>query len=340
MIEPSLPSSVTPRPLLLDTDIGTDIDDVYALILAAGSPEFALQAVTVVNNDVCLRARLARRVLDLMGRPEVPVCPGAAISLTPGERRGWLGHEGLGLSFRDVIDTGDVSRPAVLEQTPLIRDGYDAVRCIATCAASAAEAGTPLTVCTIGAMTNLALALRCFPNTTRQIGQVIAMASDFRGFGPENARREHNIACDPVAADIVLRSDLPLTLIGLNVTEQTAMTRDDVDALAALATPLMDALAGMHRVWFAAIQRDRSPMHDGLTLALQLDPSLLTLTEAAAQVQTRGQQAGSVVYSEPDGRRRVCQVATAVDAPRYHELLQTRVRQVAQSADRAKSAAD
>src|SRR5262245_9930787 len=97
----SPPRAAAPRPLLLDTDIGTDIDDVYALILAAASPEFALRAVTVVNCDVALRGRLARRVLDLLGRRDVPVSIGAAVSLTPGERRGWAGHEGLGISLAD-----------------------------------------------------------------------------------------------------------------------------------------------------------------------------------------------------------------------------------------------
>ncbi len=55
------PVFASARPLLLDTDIGTDIDDVYALICAAISPEFILKAVTTVNNDVVLRARIARQ---------------------------------------------------------------------------------------------------------------------------------------------------------------------------------------------------------------------------------------------------------------------------------------
>src|SRR5579871_4091962 len=100
----SASSSANPLPLVLDTDIGTDIDDVYALILAAVSPECDLRAVTVVNCDVHLRARLARHILDLLGRRDVPVSMGASLSLTPGERRGWMGHEGLGLSLPSTLD--------------------------------------------------------------------------------------------------------------------------------------------------------------------------------------------------------------------------------------------
>jgi purine nucleosidase len=312
------------RPIVLDTDIGTDIDDVYALIFAATSPELDLRAVTVVNNDVALRARLARRTLALLGRPDVPVRLGAALSLTPGERRGWIGQEGIGLDLPDEPTGEGVSASAPSKTTE------DAARCIATCAEAAHAAGTPLTVCTIGAMTNLALALRCYPEAARHIGQVVAMAADFGGFGPENARPEHNIACDPVAADIVLRSGLPVTLVGLNVTQQTAMTLADVEALARLGGPLASALVGMHRVWFSVIRNDRSPMHDGLALARLVDPSLLTLIPVAPHVCTHGSQTGFMTYSPPTDTTAsgppACRIATAVDAPRFHALFQSRIQ--------------
>jgi purine nucleosidase len=308
-----------PQPILLDTDIGTDIDDVYALILAALSPEFDLRAVTVVNCDVNLRARLARRVLNLLGRNEVPVSVGAAVSLTPGERRGWIGHEGLGVTFPDETEPLAVS--------PEEADSMDAAQRIAACTLSAAQSGTPLTIFTIGGMTNLALAIRCYPEATRTIGQVIAMASTFHGFGEENARPEHNIACDSVAAEIVLRSGLPLTLVGLNVTQQTTMTATEVDALESIGGPLADALVGMHRIWFEVIGRDHSPMHDGLALALPLDPSLLTLVPAVATVPAHGPRVGHTIYHEPQGDEPACLVATSVDAPRFHTLLQSRIQQ-------------
>jgi inosine-uridine nucleoside N-ribohydrolase len=324
-----MPAASSAQPLLLDTDIGTDIDDVYALIFAAVSPEFALRAVTVVNCDVMLRTKLARRVLALMGRADVPVSLGAALSLTPGERRGWMGHEGIGLQLSDEMTGGSVSSGEPSEAKK------DAARRIAECAQAAHAAGTPLLVCTIGAMTNLALALRCYPDEARRIGRVVAMAADFGGFGPENARVEHNIACDSVAADIVLRSGLPVTLVGLNVTQQTAMTAEEVQALEAIGGPLAEALVGMHRAWFAAIRNTRSPMHDGLALAYLVDPTLLTLVEAVPHVVTRGPKPGAMAYDPPDGVQPTCRIATAVDAPRFHTLLQSRVRQaVAQAKER------
>ncbi len=316
-------STESATPILLDTDIGTDIDDVYALVFAATSPEFDLRAVTVVNNDVVLRARIARKTLNLLGRQDVPVRVGAALSLTPGERRGWMGHEGLGIDLSDVPEPERVSESSSEEE---------AARCIASCAEAAHAAGMPLTVCTIGAMTNLALALRHYPEATCHIKQVVAMAANFGGFGPENARHEHNIACDPVAAEIVLRSGLPVTLVGLNVTGRTAMTLADVEALEALGGPLAQALTGMHRVWFSAIKGDRSPMHDGLALAWMVDPSLLTLVPVVPHVCTEGPQIGYMHYDPSDEAAPTCRIATTVDVSRFQELLLSRVRQAVQRA--------
>lgn len=313
-------STPAAQPLLLDTDIGTDIDDAYALIFAAMSPEFDLRAVTVVNNDVVLRAKIARRLLDLLGRAEVPVGLGSALSLTPGERRGWGGHEGRGLSLSDDAAGGHV--PELAQNSPM-----DAARRIAECAETAHAEGKPLLVCPIGAMTNVALALRCYPDSARKIGRIVAMAADFAGFGADNARTEHNIACDPVAADIVLRSGLPITLVSLNVTNRVPMTLQDVEAIEAIGGPLADALAGMHRVWFEFIKREHSPMHDGLALASVVDSEVVTFTEASATVQPHGERTGWMTYAEPESGVPAIQIASDVDAARFHTLFQGRVQQ-------------
>src|SRR5579862_9891614 len=98
------------RPILLDTDIGTDIDDAYALVLAAASPELDLRAVTTVNHDVELRARIAKSLLRRLGRDDIPVAVGEQGSLTPGADRGWMGHEGVGIDLSDVSPERDFDR--------------------------------------------------------------------------------------------------------------------------------------------------------------------------------------------------------------------------------------
>ncbi len=92
--------------LLVDTDIGTDVDDALALALAATTGEAQLIGVTTVHADAPLRARLAARLLHLAGRDDVPVVPGASRPLAPPlpeafhwHARLW-GHEGAGHSGR------------------------------------------------------------------------------------------------------------------------------------------------------------------------------------------------------------------------------------------------
>src|SRR5689334_7394399 len=106
-------------PIILDTDIGTDIDDVYALVLAAVSPELELKAVTTVNKGTVLRARLAKAVLRMLGRIEIPVAAGARQSLTSGVAIGWMGHEGQGVDLSDVgtDDLDPLDGPSLIART-------------------------------------------------------------------------------------------------------------------------------------------------------------------------------------------------------------------------------
>src|SRR5690349_2330079 len=96
------------RPLLLDTDIGTDVDDLLALALALNSPELELIGVTCVYGDVDLRARIAARALDLFGGVDhVPVTRGAREPLLRTRPVYWAGHEGEGLNLDSPVRVGE-----------------------------------------------------------------------------------------------------------------------------------------------------------------------------------------------------------------------------------------
>jgi purine nucleosidase len=309
-----------PLPILLDTDIGTDIDDAYALILAAASPELDLRGVTTVNSDTVLRARIAKLLLRMMDREDVPVSVGEAGSLTHGVERGFMGHEGRGIDLTSIHPDTD------FDPRPAAQFIGDATR-------AAHEAGTPLTIITIGALTNLALALRECPDDLALAGGVIAMASNYQGFGEEQACGEHNVACDTVALEAVLRSGLLVTLVGLNVTNQTWMDRGQVERFAALGGPLAEALASMHRIWFEAIRADRTPMHDGLAVAAAFRPDLLELEPVSARVLHDAPAPGTVLYNPPDPAEVTrCWIAKSVDAPAFHDLLYGRVEEVIRQA--------
>ena len=80
--------------IILDTDIGTDVDDILALVLALRSPEVSLAAVTVVYGDVDLRARMVAKTLALAGAPAIPIGRGISQPLLRQRPVYWAGHEG------------------------------------------------------------------------------------------------------------------------------------------------------------------------------------------------------------------------------------------------------
>jgi len=86
-----------PTKLLLDTDVGTDVDDALAIGLAVASSELELRAVTTVSGDVHLRGRIAKNLLTLAGRADVPVAGGVREPLLRQRNFFWLGHEGRGI---------------------------------------------------------------------------------------------------------------------------------------------------------------------------------------------------------------------------------------------------
>src|SRR5215218_2873080 len=199
MAEPS-----TPRPVILDTDIGTDVDDVLVLVMLARAAELQLIGVTTVYGDTSLRARMVRLVLDQMGRSDIPIGVGARETLT-GRPVWWAGHEGQGLPELDGIQINvDHTAAMVLRR-------------------AAAEHRGRLELFAIGPLTNVAEAISADEDFAASLHHLYIMGG---AFWLEQA--EHNIKCDPEAADIVFRSGIPMTVCGLDVTKRVWLRKPDM----------------------------------------------------------------------------------------------------------------
>jgi purine nucleosidase len=159
------------------------------------------------------------------------------------------------------------------------------------------------------------------------------MASNFAGYGEESAKGEHNVACDPVAMEEVLRCGLPLWIIGLNVTCQTSMTRARMEALAAIGGPLAEGVCGMHRVWLDFVRRDSSPMHDGLAVATAFRPDLVELAPATSPGLRPPIERGAVMY-ESAGPNAPTRITADLHADAFHALLFERVTAAVENAKR------
>lgn len=290
--------------LILDTDIGTDVDDAWALALCLASPEIDLLGVTLVYADLETRAKIALKMLKLAGRAGVPVYKGISEPMTPGLTPYWPGHEGTDTDFSDI--EGLSAKEGAVDFILKTVKKYPG----------------EVVVAPIGPLTNIAAAIERDPETMRQVKRFAIMGSTYNGEGVENAGVEHNINCDPVAAKIVYESGIPATSVGLNVTGKVTIRRDDLAPIK--ATPFGRYLAAMTEQLYGIWGRDYAYMHDPLAVATVIDPSLVTTRRMRAEVL----DAGKIAFvSDAAGSLDVC---VDVDVERFEQLLRERVRSLSE----------
>ncbi len=206
-------------PIILDTDIGTDVDDALALALAVRSPEIDLLAVTTVGVDACLRGRTARKLLRLLGRDEIPVAAGCD------RRLNGTAFQPMPLSSARFIEN---------EQDGLTLQEQHAVDLIINLLQAA---NTRINLVLIGPVTNAAMALKRCPQIKDKIERFIVMGGSVypanilkkEGWlkwvpGLFKAGMEYNLNSDPAAAEVILNSGIPLLLVPAEVTYRTYLT--------------------------------------------------------------------------------------------------------------------
>lgn len=302
------------RPLVVCCDTG--IDDAIALLYLAAQPEVRLMGVgSVHGNTTALQAAAnSRKVLDLAGRDDVPVVVGAATPLAqPLEIATFVhGEDGLG------------GHGGPVEAIP--PHGESTAEMIVRLAR--AHPGE-LTVLALGPATNLALAVMLEPDLPRLLRSVVVLGGALDVPGNITPWADANFAHDPEAADLVLAAGLPLTLVGLSVTQPAHVDGAWLDALAAAADPrarfatqILDFYVGFYTRMFGA---RIATLHDALAAALVLDPELATyehipvgvelargLTRGMTLVDRRGFASSEFVASPLD--RPAVAVATSVRA--------------------------
>jgi len=306
--------------LILDTDIGTDVDDCLALALILGSPELTLAGVTCVYGDVALRARMVRQLLALHGTRGVPVLQGASDTLLGLRPIYWEGHEGQGL----LEEAADMPPLAGTAGTPLIDDD-DAVAFIVR---TAREGSGAIHLLAIGPLTNVALALKRAPRLVHDLAGVTIMGGVVRGPGSLDLPYvEHNIRCDPEAAQIVFASGLPITLVPLDVTTRVRINRAGVARIAAAGTPFHAAVADQVARYPRFGRLGYTFLHDPLAAAIVARPDLVTYTEAHLDLELGGRHtAGATLLRAPsDDAPANVRVALDVDVAATEEFVIARI---------------
>ena len=194
------------RKIIIDTDPGQD--DAVAILLALASPEdFDVLGIVAVAGNVGLaqNARNALKVVELSGRTEVPVYAGCERPM-----RAAAGHR----RACPRPDRSRRSRPAGADRSGS-QDQHGVDFIIDTLRAE--EPGT-VTLCTLGPLTNVAMALVKAPDIAARVREIVMMAGAYFEVGNITPAAEFNVYVDPEAADVVLQSGIPITMIPLDVT--------------------------------------------------------------------------------------------------------------------------
>jgi purine nucleosidase len=304
---------VTVHRIIIDCDPG--IDDALALAFAAGHPDLDLRGITTVAGNVGLDKTTANalRVRDFVGMPDVPVvagCPGP-LQRAPLDARAVHGDSGLGAASLPEAASG----PA---------DGH-AVDFLAS--AIAAEPGQ-ITLIAIGPLTNIALALRRYPEMVSQVRDFVIMGGS-AGRGNVTPAAEFNIAADPEAAAIVFGAGWTVTMVGLDVTLQaraTAAVLDRMRGLGRLADELvLPSLAGFRSVGRGpGSESGPGPaVHDVCAVASVAAPEVLTCLPARVEVETAGRWTSGMTVTDFNAVDGDCnaRVAVAIDTGAFWDLV-------------------
>ena len=254
-----------PRKIIIDTDPGQD--DAVAILLALASPDEldVLGIVAVAGNvPLALTERNARRIVELAGFPEVPVHAGAVRPLV----RPLVTAEHV--HGRTGLDGADLPEPEV----PLHpQHGVDFI--VETLLD--AEPGA-VTLCTLGPLTDVALALNRAPAIGPRIREIVMMGGAYFEVGNITPTAEFNVYVDPEAADVVMRSGVPVTMLPLDVTHRALATPARLDRIRALNNRAGATVAGMlgfserfDKEKYAGVG---APIHDPNVIAWLLRPDL------------------------------------------------------------------
>jgi purine nucleosidase len=290
--------------LLIDTDTG--VDDAMAVVLGLLDPRVDVVAVTSVfgNVDVEKTTRNTAYILELLGREDVPLARGAA--------KGLLGTPQYAPFVHGEDGVGNAGFPE-----PALQPGSEhAAQLIIR---MAREHPGELVLVPVGPLTNVALALALEPDLPRLVREVVWMGGVVATPGNVGPVAEADAVHDPEAAQMVFEAHWPVTMVGLDVTDTTLLTADDLARIEAADTPAARYLARItpfymdfysQRLGFRACA-----MHSALAVAVAADPSLIIASvEAPVAVELWGRHTRGMTVA--DRRARPDTGFTAIDSPR------------------------
>ncbi len=216
-----------PIPVILDTDLGDDIDDTWALGMLLGLPEVRLDMVVAAADDTPTKARLIARILDAMGRPDIPVAIGPKTSDGLLHQREWIGDYQLSSYPGSVYEDGIAAVVERIHQLP-----------------------APVTVCAIGPLTNLRAMLELDPSIADKV-RVVSMAGSIytEHRGKPGRIAEWNVQKDIPAAQAVFNAPWPITLAPLDGCGDIWLRGERFERVASSSHPRARTVMDNYNAW-------------------------------------------------------------------------------------------
>ncbi|PLS23328.1 nucleoside hydrolase [Neptunicoccus cionae] len=304
------------RKIIIDTDPGQD--DAVAILLALASPELEVLGITAVAGNVplALTELNTRKIVELAGRPDIPVFAGCDAPLD----RPLVTAEHV--HGRTGLDGPTLPEPQIPLQD---KHGVDFI-------IDTLRGTKEVTLCPLGPLTNIAAALTQAPEIKDNIREIVLMGGGFFEGGNITPAAEFNIYVDPTAADIVLRSGVPVTMLPLDCTHQALTTAPRVAAFRALpnrAGPVVAELTDFfERYDKEKYGSDGAPLHDPCVIAYLLRPDLFHSRLINVEVETISKLTlGAIVadWWRVTDRPANVNYVKDVDADGFFELLVERI---------------
>ena len=262
--------------IIIDTDPGQD--DAIAILLALGSPELEVLGITAVGGNVplLLTQTNARKICELAGRPDIKVFAGASRPLVRSL-----------VTAENVHGKTGLNGPDLPEPTMPLQEQHAVDFIVETLMRE--ESGT-VTLCPLGPLTNIALALNREPRIGDRIKQIVLMGGGFFEGGNITPTAEFNIYVDPHACEVVLGSGIDIVMMPLDVTHKALTSADRIAVFRGLGSRVGTAAAEMleffERFDEEKYGTDGGPLHDPCVIAYLIKPDLFSGRRCNVEVET------------------------------------------------------
>ncbi len=305
------------RPIIIDTDPGQD--DAIAILTALASPELDVLGITCVAGNVplALTVKNARMLCELAGKPDQPVYVGCSRPMVR-----------TLVTAEHVHGKTGLDGPELPEPTMALADEH-AVDFIVDTLRNHPE---PVTLCPVGPLTNIAMAIVKDPSIVENIREIVLMGGAWKEGGNITPAAEFNIYVDPHAAHTVFTCGAPIVAHSLDVTHLALMTDEWIESIRALGTAVGVASAEM-LAFYERFDEEKygsngGPLHDPNVIAYLLEPELYSGKHVAVTIETGSEQTmgqTTVDWWNVTDVEANCLWISGVDADGFYRVLSERL---------------